>query len=253
MIQVINRALDILEILAGDLDKKYYLGEIAGKLNLNHGTCANIIKTMVDRGFIQNYGKKGGYSLGLKAYHLTGNLSYKNELLKIAVKPISDLRTKINENCIIAYLKANMRITLYKETNTLELQATSREEKDAYSTATGRAILAFKSMDEQESFIHEYGLPNEQWEEVKNKSDLIKELNKIKETQVAIHHAESDIVGVSAPIFKDDKVIASIGVYLPESRFKYKAQETIITETKKTAAYINGQLKNLEIRFNDLE
>lgn len=88
--------------------------------------------------------------------------------------------------------------------------------------------------------------------ELKNKSDLIEEL-KIKEKQIAIHHAESDIVGVSAPIFKDDKVIASIGVYLPESRFKYKTQKTIITGTKKTATYINDQLKRLKIRFNDLE
>lgn len=253
MIQVINRALDILEILSDELDKKYSLGEIADKLNLNHSTCANIIKTMVNRGFVQSYGKKGGYSLGLKVYGLTGNLSFKKELLRIAIKPIKDLRMKTDENCILACLKDNMRITLYKETNTLELQATSRDEKDAYETATGRVILAFKSREEQENYINEYGLPNEKWIEVKNKSLLIEELDKIKAKQIAIHHAESDIIGISVPIFKDGKIIASIGVYLPESRFKYKAQEIIITEIKKTAAYINDQLTNLKIRFSDLE
>lgn len=88
--------------------------------------------------------------------------------------------------------------------------------------------------------------------ELKNKSDLIEE-PKIKEKQIAIRHAESDIVEVSVPIFKDNEVIASIGVYLSESRFKYKTQENIITEIKKIATYINDQLKNLKIRFIDLE
>jgi len=246
MIQVVNRALDILKILAQNSDKKFTLGEIADTLNLNHGTCANIIKTLVNRGFIENYGKKQGYSLGPEAYHLTDNFPYKKELLVIASEPIKNLGLKLNESCILASLKANNRITLYQVTNTHELQVNTRQEKDAYLTATGRVILAFKTPDEQEKYIHEYGLPNEMWPEVKNNRDLILELNKIKEKQMAIHHADSDVVGLAVPIFKKDKVLASLGVYLPETRFKYKFQQSIITELEKTAKYINDELRKIE-------
>ena len=60
---------------------------------------------------------------------------------------------------------------------------------------------------------------------------------------MAIHHADSDIIGVAVPIFKKDKVIASLGVYLPETRFRYKKQELILTELQNTAELIN---KNIE-------
>ena len=231
-------------MLSQDLNKKYTLGEIADNFHLNHGTCANIIKTMVDKGFIENYGKKSGYSLGVEAYYLTGNFSNKKELLEISSEPMKKLVVKLNESCILASLKDNNRITLFKVTNTHELQVHPREEKNAYLTATGRVLLAFKSEKEQEDFIHKYGLPNEMWQEIKNKPDLIIALNKIKEKQMAIHHAESDIIGVAVPIFKKEKVLASLGVYLPETRFKNKiTQQSILSELKKTADYINKKLQ----------
>ena len=64
MIQVVNRALDILEFIAKDKNKIYSLTEIADALELNHATCANIIKTMVNRNFIDQIGHKKGYRLG---------------------------------------------------------------------------------------------------------------------------------------------------------------------------------------------
>jgi len=243
MIQVINRAIDILEILSQDLNKKYTLGEISDTLKLNHSTCANIMKTMVSRGFISNDRKKGGYKLGPQVYHLTGNFSYKKELLEIASDPMKNLEAILNENCVLASMKDNNRIILHQVTNTHELQVNTSPEKNVYLTATGRVMLSFKTPNELQKFIQEYGLPKQMWPEVRSEKDLIIELNKIKEKKMAIHHADSDIIGVAVPILKNDKLIASLGVYLPETRFKYKKQELIITELKNTAAYINKQIE----------
>lgn len=243
MIQVINRAIDILELLSQDLNKKYTLGEIADNLELNHGTCANIIKTLSNRGFIENHSKKSGYSLGAKIYHLTGNFSYKKELLEVVSDPMKSLGLRLNENCVLATLKDNNRVILFQVTNTHELQVNTSPEKNAYLTATGRIMLAFKSLEEQEKFILEYGLPKQMWPEIKNKKDLLIELNKIKKKKMAIHHAASDIIGVAVPIFKKDNVLASLGVYLPESRFKHKIKKLILTELKNTANHINKKLE----------
>jgi DNA-binding IclR family transcriptional regulator len=243
MIQVINRAIDILEILSQDLSKKYTLGEISDTLKLNHGTCANIIKTMVNRGFITNDRKKGGYNLGPQVYYLTGNFSYKKELLEIASEPMKNLEATLNENCVLASMKNNNRIILHQVTDTHELQVNTSPEKNVYLTATGRVMLAYKTPKELEKFSQEYGLPGQMWPEVRSEKDLIVELNKIKEKQLAIHHADSDVIGVAVPIFKKDKLIASLGVYLPETRFKYKKQEQIFIELKNTAEYINKKIE----------
>jgi len=53
MIKAIVKALDILEFLADNKNREVALGEIADTLGLDHGTCANIIKTLSSRGYIQ--------------------------------------------------------------------------------------------------------------------------------------------------------------------------------------------------------
>ncbi len=246
MIQVINRAIDILEFVSKDRNKEFRLSEIADNLELNHGTCANIIKTLLNRGYLEQTYKKQGYKIGYKAYYLTGNYSNKKELLKIAAKPIKKLNEKLNESCILAITKDNMRVTILKKMSTHELQVVDNsEEKNIYVTATGRVALACLSRQEQKLFIQKYGLPGEKWKEVNNEAELLEELDKIKEKQLAIHFDDSHVVGVGAPIYKDNKVIASIGVYLPVVRFNYKLQELIFSEISKTAKKISKGIEKI--------
>lgn len=243
MIQVIHRAFDILELVAMDRSREYGLGEIADTLKLNNSTCANIIKTLVNLGYLEQRKKKQGYKLGSKAYYLTGNFLNKRELLKAAVAPIKELRDKLNESCILAIIQDNVRITLHKELCTHELQVVSNGEgKNAYLTATGRIILACLNPAQREQFTQKYGLPNEMWPEVKNEKDLENELGKIKEKQLAIHFDGAFIVGVGAPIYMNDEIVASIGIYLPEVRFNYNVQEQIFLEISKTARQISKKM-----------
>ena len=246
MIQVIHRAFDILEFIARDKDREFGLGEIANSLNLNHGTCANIIKTLVSRGYIEQPGKKQGYKLGANAYYLTDNFSNKKELLNIASDPISELNREINESCILAIMKDNMRVTLLKKLSTHELQVVAKsEEKDIYQTATGRIILACMERQKQETFIEKFGLPNTMWAEINSKKELITELDKIKEKQFAIHFDGEQIVGIGAPIYKKGEVIASVGVYLPTVRFNPEAKKFIFSKIAETTKQINKELSRL--------
>ena len=247
MIQVIHRALDIVEFVARDRKRAFGLGEIADSLGLNHGTCANIIKTLANRGYLEQAGKKQGYRLGPQAYYLTGNFSHKRELLRMASGPLTSLNEKLNESCILAVRKGDMRVTLLKKLSTHELQVVdNKEERHIYMTATGRVILACMERSDQEDFIQKYGLPGEMREEIKSREDLIKELDDIKEKQLAVHFASEHIAGIGAPVFKDGRVIASVGVYLPEVRFNYKTQELIFSEIRKTAKQITGALDGIK-------
>lgn len=243
MIQVIHRALDIIEFVARDRNKAFGLGEISESLGLNKGTCANIMKTLVNRGYLDQSRKKGGYKLGSGAYYLTGNLFLKEELLQVSREPMKDLQGKLNECCILAVIKDNMRYTLHKVSSTQELQViTNNEEKHVYLTATGRMILACMDQHERELFIQRYGLPGEMWEHVADEHDLIKALDRIKEEQLAIHYDGAHVVGVGAPVYKNDKIIASLGIYLPEVRFTSSLQELIFAEISKTAALISERI-----------
>ncbi len=250
MIQVVNRALNILELIAKDRNREYSLSEISNSLGLNPSTCANIIKTLVNRGYIEQQAKKQGYRLGIQAYYLTGNYSNRKELIKASITPMRELRDKFNESCILAIMKENMRVTLHKELSNQELQVISNEEeKNIYLTATGRVILAFKEINAQMEFIKKYGLPGSMWPGIKNEKDLMDELNKIKQKKTSVHFDNNYIAGVGAPIFKNNEVVAAIGIYLPEVRFNYTMQEKIFAKLSHTAKTIteilevNGQAR----------
>ena len=249
MIQVINRALDILLLIAQDRSRLYTLNEISTRLKLNNGTCANIIKTLVVRGFLEQEGRMTGYRLGSMSYLLTGNYLYKQELLSVAIEPINQLSTLLNESCILSILKDNARIILHEIKSTHELQVINRKEKEAYATSTGRMILACMEDKEQQTFIRKFGFPSPDiWAGIEDEDDLIMELNKIRKKQLAVQISKAQIVGVAIPIFKDDKVIASLGIYLPQSRYTSSMQEKVLAELRKTGELINKKLneKNIE-------
>lgn len=239
MIQVLNRALDILELLSRNIGKEHSLSEIADSLNLNHGTCANIIKTMINRGYIE---KKKGYILGRQSYYLTNNFSNEAEIVKYAIEPMKNLSIILNESCVLSVLKNNSRRTLHKETVVRELQANPRDEINVYQTATGKLLLAYLEPTDRNAFIKTYGLPGAMWEGVDSERTLIDELQKINKARCAIHYTEANIVGVAMPIFDKKQAIASLGVYLPENRFSEAMKEMILKELAETAKIISEKL-----------
>jgi DNA-binding IclR family transcriptional regulator len=243
MIQVIHRALDILELIAQDRTRLYRISEISTRLKLNYGTCTNIIKTMVTRGYLEQEGRKTGYRLGSMSYLLTGNYSHKQDLMAAAIDPINELSYSLNEGCILSIVKDDTRIILYEAKCTHELQVINKKEKVAYATSTGRMILACMEYKEQKEFISKFGLPEpEVWHGVEDKDDLITELNKIKKKQLSMQVSKAQIVGLAVPILIDDKIIASIGVYLPENRYTATMQEKILDGLKKTGELITRKL-----------
>lgn len=248
MIQVINRALDIIEIVAKDSSRTFPLNEIATTLNLNNGTCANIIKTLVNRGYLEQEGRKTGYRLGPMAYFLTGNFSHKQEVVSAAAEPMNKLFSRTNESCMICSLKDNMRVVLWELKSTHELQVVNKKEKEAYLTSTGRMILSCMTDAEQNLFFNKYGLPStEIWVGIEDKEDLVTELRKIRKKQLAIQISKAQVIGFAVPIYKDKKIVASLGMYLPQSRCTPTFQNFIIEEIKKTGEIINNNLASNKI------
>lgn len=248
MIQVINRALDILELIAQDRSRLYTLSEISGRLNLNNGTCANIVKTLVTRGYVEQEGRKTGYRLGSMSYLLTGNYSHKQELLGAATEPMNRLSDLLNESSILSVLKDDIRLVLFEVKSTHELQVVNKKEKEAYRTSTGRMILACMEEKEQSEFVRKFGLPvADAWPGIEDEEDLKTELNKIRKKQLAIQISKAQIVGMAIPVYKNHKVIASLGIYLPETRYTPAMQAKALEELRRTGELINNKLNEITI------
>jgi IclR family KDG regulon transcriptional repressor len=244
MIQVVNRALDLLEQIAHEPDKPKALHELADGLQLNHGTCANILKTLVMRGYVEQIGAKKGYILGGKSYALTNNQAYQKDLIEASRGPMNSLTSIVNENCLLAIQKENQRVAIYQTSAEQDLQVRTSEVKPIYDSASGRLLLAMLPKDKLVRFVTKYGLPSESaWPEIQSETQLYDTLDLMKREELSIQTVpKRHVIGLAVPIYKSGNVVASMSIYLPEYRYMAIDKQKLIQSLKDCAAEVNKAL-----------
>lgn len=243
MIQVITRAFDILDYVADQKDKAASLSEIAEAVGINQSTCANIVKTMVAHNYLEHMGRKSGYRLGPGVYRLTGSLAYNDNLVPAAKDVMETLTRTLNESCLLGILRNRKRFIVHIVHSDQDLQVRTHTETDIYPTATGRLLMSFLPPKELDSLIGALGLPSPAvWAGISSTDDLLQELRNIRKHEMALTLSPKHIVGLAVPIRRNKQVIASLSIYLPESRFTPQHREEIIGRLREAAATINDRL-----------
>ncbi|SEN84342.1 transcriptional regulator, IclR family [bacterium A37T11] len=243
MIQVLNRAFDILEYIAQNTAKIYTLSEIADHLKLNHATCANIIKTMVQRNYIEQIGHKKGYRLGFMTYQLNGESFYEKELIAAAKEEMKNLTQKLNETSLLGIRKKNIRVSLYQEMSDNDLMVKSKVEKHLYSSASGRMLLAMMAETDRDAFVAEYGLPSkEQWENASSLRKFNEAIRRIQDMGYATQISEVHIAGIAVPLYRKQEPIASLSIFLPEPRLNPAKEKEIVNALLYSAKVISKKL-----------
>ncbi len=244
MIQVINRALDILEFVAKQGKEPIQLIKIAQNANLSQPTTANIVKTLLAKNYLERVSRKDGYRLGAGAYQLTGNLSYNQNVILAAKEVMEDLTKQLNETSLIGILRNNKRYIIHMVHSDQNLQVRARIESDIYSTATGRLLMAFCTPKELDNIVSVIGLPLAQvWPQALTREALEQALQKIRKEEFAQTHNENHIVGFAVPIYRKKEVIASLSIFLPESRYNLALQEKISKHIRRAAKKIKERLE----------
>ena len=244
MIQVLHRALDIMELIAADPERPKSLGEIADALGLNHGTCANIMKTLVSRKYLEQLGAKKGYVLGSKSFALSGNDAYRKDLIEAAAPEMEKLTAAIRENSILAVLHGENRIVIHRVNAEQELQVRTMDEKHVYDSASGRLLLGMMSDAEIDRFINKYGLPSAgMWAEASTPEGMKTAVEQIRREQCSFQMLPGrQVVGLGVAIKKNGRVIASLSIYLPEYRYMAIDKVKLVADLKATSDRISSNL-----------
>jgi DNA-binding IclR family transcriptional regulator len=244
MVQVIIKAFDIIELVALRNGQAVSLTEISQELDLNQATAANIINTLVSRGYLEHIGKKKGYRLGPTAYRLTNEIPYEQELVNTARSVMEALTATLNESCLLGVLRNHKRYILHAVNAVQEIQVQLRSERNIYETASGRLLLAYLSEKELERHIQKDGLPDINiWEEAQTTEKLISALSQIKIEGIAkTHLTNRHVKGFAVPIFAHDKVLAGLSVFVPEYRCSPLREKEIIQAMKASAVKISEKI-----------
>ena len=245
MIQSIIKAMNIIEFLAMNPHREVPLKDIANALDMDHATCANIIKTLASRGDVQQSAPRCGYKFGYMFYKLTGTAMVHEELTKIAREDVEKLGRETNESAILSIIKNDKRIVLFYTSPDRELIVRTNVDKSVYSANTGRVILANYTQDHLEKFIIRNRMPTEdEWPAI-YKSDnpdleFRRRLNKIRKMGYEVDFAPNGIVGFAAPLWRKGHVVGSVGIYLPATRLS--DEQEMLDRLLATADSINRKL-----------
>ena len=231
MIQVLEKALRIVEFLGKDPRKAVAMSKIADSLSLDRGTCSHILKTLSARGFVEQEFPRSGYKLGYKLYHIIGHYVENNELTEIARKDVEALGSELNETAMLAINR--------------NVVASTDMERSIYSACAGRVIMAYYSPTHLEKCLIRLGLPTEkEWPEIYQSENpeqhLANTLAAIKLRGYDIQY-DHEVTGFAAPLFIDGHVIGSLGTYIPNWRLTDKG--IIIKAMLHYAAEINRKLE----------
>ena len=244
MIQVVNRALDILEMVAEDAERPKLLSEIAQALQLNAGTCANIVKTLVQRGYLEKAATQKGYLPGKRLALLTDDTATRRSIIEAADPYMEELTRVLNENTLLAVLRGDERLVIHKKFCTQLIQAYTPDTKKAYDSSTGRLLVAMMKDDELQRYIHQYGLPAAGlWPGASSKKKFMQQVQQIRQDGFALIEDSVQVVGIATPVYRKKRVVACLSIYMPSFRVNDKMKQQLIRNAVSYAAAISTRLE----------
>lgn len=201
--KAVTRSLDILDLL-GRSDHNLRLKDIAFQLGLHESTTHRLLKSLATRGYVQQAGPNGAYSLGWKLVTLVGGMGSEMRLVQ-ELRPylrrlLSQVGFAINLGVLsedhVMYLEClipRQSVSLYVAPGTLF---------PLHATALGKALLAYTPPDEVHRILQELPFNAYTPNTITSVEKLQDELSQVRRRGYALDLAElnTEFICIAAPI-----------------------------------------------------
>jgi IclR family transcriptional regulator, KDG regulon repressor len=245
-VQTVNRVFDILEVILKGKNQ-VSISEIVEATGLNISVVHRIMAALIKRGYLQQEGKRGKYSLGLKFVEY-GNLAQNTlDIVKLAKPFLIKLNEQIDEtiNLTLRNGYEGIKVGMVETHRILRTSAPIGSKIQLHCTGDGKALLAFMPDEEIEKFLAIQNLPYRTQNTIIDVNKLRMHIDKIRKDGVAIDNEETEIGlrSLAVPIRNiDGAVLATIGIVGPTNRLTSKQDTRTIALLKNTAENISQAL-----------
>ncbi|MCL2558880.1 MAG: IclR family transcriptional regulator [Turicibacter sp.] len=217
--RTVERAVEILELIAST-DRELTLSDIAKELEMPKTSTFDILETLVHSNML--YTKENGiktYKIGVKAYSIGSNYSRTSLLLNASEPIIKELAQATGLTILIAKeTSGEIVFTLKQEPEKKTIATPSIGDRlHIHTTSIGKSILAFSH--KQERLFEQIDFCAQTNMSITSKSDLVKEVEKIKAQGYSISNRENETYtfSIGAPIFDHrgyvTAAIGTLGLY----------------------------------------
>lgn len=220
------------------------LSEISQSTGMVPATATRFIKTLEDLGYIVRDPKTKNYSLSPKllsiGFSFIENMDLRHrisaQLLEITKQLNVDTGCVVLENTEVVYIER------FRSNSVLGLHLTVGSRLPAYTSAMGRAILAFMDSKEAEAIIDDSDLQPRTPYTITDKTRLFENLETVRQKGFAINQQElaEGMAAIAAPVMTGSKVEGSFGASFPmhrleEEGFLEQIKERILTTARNVA------------------
>jgi DNA-binding IclR family transcriptional regulator len=219
MIKVLAKTDRILRVIAERPGLSFT--ELQQAMDLHKATLSNILKTLTELGYTAR-DADGGCHLGPAILELGSGERLRRALPKAAEESARMVVDQLRETVTVGKLLGGDRFNLAKVTvdRTISVNAKVELRPSPYSTATGRALLAFCKPADLEQTIAKHGLPGDAWDGIDRRKPLDKALQEIRQVGYA-ELSRGAARSFAVPVRDDEgKLLASIGTSIPDFRFR---------------------------------
>lgn len=234
-IEVLIKAFRILECMS-ESTIPLPLREIARRVNMPKPTVYRILQTLVEIGYVAQEEQTGAYLRTGQLERISHN-SHIHDLKRKALPIMKKLFEKFNETVNLGILVGpNVHyVHFINTTRPLRHMVQPGTIDPFYSTALGRALVAFLPKQEQEQHVQNSSLEAITPYTIKNKTKLKRQLQVIRKQGWAIDDQENElgVICLGAPILEKQYPVAAISITVPKTRHNATLQKEIVKELLK--------------------
>ena len=251
-VQVLDRALGILDLLAGE-SPELGSSEVSERTGLHKSTVHRLLQVLERHRLIEKIALNGKYRLGLKLFELGSKAIAQFDLRERAQPYLKRLVLETGETAHICILDGDRMLSIanVESPRTLRTPSTVGHRTPLHCTSVGKALLAFLSEDEQIDLINQCELIDYTRHTITKPARLKAELKLIRQRGYALddEEIEEGLRCVGAPVMDHSgRVIAAMSIAGPTFRLTEERIPEVARSVIRAASDLSAELGYKEIQ-----
>jgi DNA-binding IclR family transcriptional regulator len=237
----VTRTLAILELL-GNSPEQLTLTEIANSLEIDKSTAHRLLRVLCERNFVSRFATTRRYAMRFSPSQLGASAVVVRSVERLVRPLLLRVSSDIGETVRLAALEGS-DVRYWAEVGALRPGSNMLGAViDAHASATGKVLLASRSLDEVEKLYRGRALRSYTSRTIRSYAALLAELKRVRQQGWAVNDGElsrPDIRSLAVPCMSaGGEVPFAIGVSGPGSRLTAQRDAEIVPKLRLAATQV---------------
>lgn len=212
-----------LLVTLGEYPDGIGLSDLARQVGMPVSTAHRLLATLHSFGFVHFDPDRRRYTLGLRLFELSRQVSVVRKLSEVAIPVMQRLVEKTGETSLITVLDEGEMVYVERvnSPHPIQVRGFTGRRDPLYCTAMGKSLLAFQPEEEREAIVQRLQLKRLTPHTITNRDELRRELERTRERgySLADEEHEPGIRTVAVPVLNERRrVIAALCITAPAFR-----------------------------------